>query len=58
MTPGAIDAMDRAAFVAAPGWVFERSRWVAEAAWDAAPFASRDALHAAMVARALGRLAA
>jgi 2-oxo-4-hydroxy-4-carboxy-5-ureidoimidazoline decarboxylase len=29
--------------------VFERSPWVAERAWKRGPFASRDALHAAMM---------
>jgi 2-oxo-4-hydroxy-4-carboxy-5-ureidoimidazoline decarboxylase len=29
--------------------VFEESPWIAEAAWDARPFGSLDALHAAMV---------
>lgn len=45
-----LNAMDRAGFVAALGGVFEHSPWVAEGAWDARPFASVDALHAAMVA--------
>jgi 2-oxo-4-hydroxy-4-carboxy-5-ureidoimidazoline decarboxylase len=45
-----INASDRAAFVAALGGVFEHSPWVAEAAYDAGPFASVDALHGAMVA--------
>jgi OHCU decarboxylase len=46
---------DRTSFVAAVGWVFEDSPWVAERAWAARPFASLDALHDAMtteVARA------
>ena len=38
------------AFVAALGGVFEHSPWVAQRACDARPFASVDALHAAMVA--------
>ena len=50
----AINAADRAAFVAALGAVFESSPWVAEAAWASRPFASVDALHAAMAA-AVGR---
>jgi 2-oxo-4-hydroxy-4-carboxy-5-ureidoimidazoline decarboxylase len=41
--------MDREAFIATLGEVFEHSPWVAEAAWPAAPFASRDALLDAMV---------
>jgi 2-oxo-4-hydroxy-4-carboxy-5-ureidoimidazoline decarboxylase len=39
----------RQAFVAALGTVIEESPWVAERAWEARPFASLDALHAAMV---------
>ena len=45
----AINAMDRDDFVAALGSTFEHSPWVAEGAWAARPFASLDALHAAMV---------
>ncbi|MGP0070643.1 MAG: 2-oxo-4-hydroxy-4-carboxy-5-ureidoimidazoline decarboxylase [Bryobacteraceae bacterium] len=41
--------MDRLGFVAAIGWVFEHSPWVAERAFDARPFANLDALHAAMI---------
>jgi 2-oxo-4-hydroxy-4-carboxy-5-ureidoimidazoline decarboxylase len=37
-------------FVERLGWVFENSPWVAERAWAHGPFASLDALHAAMVA--------
>jgi len=47
MTP--INAMDRAGFVQKFGGIFENSPWVAEQAWDKKPFASLDALHAAMV---------
>jgi OHCU decarboxylase len=43
------NAMDRAAFVQKFGGIFENSPWVAERAWDNKPFASLDALHAAMV---------
>lgn len=50
MTLAGINAMDRAAFVAALGGVFEHSPWVAERAFDARPFGSVDALHGAMVA--------
>src|SRR5438132_900841 len=46
----AINALDRDAFVALLGGIFERSPWVAAASWQARPFASVDALHAAMVA--------
>lgn len=45
----ALNAMDRDAFVAALGPTFENSPWVAEAAWSQRPFASVDALHAAML---------
>lgn len=45
----AVNGLSRDAFVAAFGAVFERAPWVAEAAWDARPFASLDDLHAAMV---------
>lgn len=45
-----VNAMDRNAFVVALGGAFEHSSWVAEKAWAARPFASVDALHAAMVA--------
>jgi 2-oxo-4-hydroxy-4-carboxy-5-ureidoimidazoline decarboxylase len=45
-----INAMDRAAFVAKFGGIFEKSPWVAETAWDKKPFASLDDMHAAMVA--------
>lgn len=41
--------MERDAFVAALGATFEHSPWVAEGAWLARPFASVDALHAAML---------
>jgi 2-oxo-4-hydroxy-4-carboxy-5-ureidoimidazoline decarboxylase len=46
----AVNAMDRDTFVAAFGGIFEHSPWVAERAWARRPFASPDALHAAMVA--------
>lgn len=46
----AVNAMTREAFVAALGSTFEHSPWVAEGAWPARPFASADALHAAMIA--------
>jgi 2-oxo-4-hydroxy-4-carboxy-5-ureidoimidazoline decarboxylase len=44
-----VDAMDRASFVRALGGVFEHSPWVAQRVWAAAPFASIEQLHAAMV---------
>jgi 2-oxo-4-hydroxy-4-carboxy-5-ureidoimidazoline decarboxylase len=42
--------LDRDAFVARFGGVFEDSPWIAAAAWDARPFAGVAELHAAMVA--------
>jgi 2-oxo-4-hydroxy-4-carboxy-5-ureidoimidazoline decarboxylase len=45
-----LNAMPQAEFRAALGAVFEHSPWVAERAWSRRPFASVDALHAAMVA--------
>jgi len=43
-----VNGMDRAAFVAAFGDVFEHSPWVAERAYDRRPFASPAELHTAM----------
>ena len=45
-----INSLDRPAFTARFGAVFEHSPWVAEAAWEQRPFADRTALHAAMCA--------
>lgn len=50
MTLADLNAADRDGFVAAVGWVFEHSPWVAERAWSRRPFASLVALHDAMVA--------
>lgn len=44
-----VNGMARDAFVAAFGSTFEHSPWVAEGAWPARPFASEEALHAAMI---------
>jgi OHCU decarboxylase len=44
-----LNRLDEAGFVAAIGWIFEHSPWVAERAFPARPFASLDALHAAMM---------
>lgn len=44
----ALNALDRAAFVARFGAVYEHSPWVAEQAWASRPFADREALDAAM----------
>lgn len=49
MTIDALNSLDRADFVAAIGWVFEHSPWIAERAWASRPFAGADALHGAMV---------
>jgi OHCU decarboxylase len=48
MTLDALNAADEAAFVAALGGIFEHSPWVAARAFAARPFASIEALHAAM----------
>jgi 2-oxo-4-hydroxy-4-carboxy-5-ureidoimidazoline decarboxylase len=48
MRLGELNAMDREAFVASIGWVFEHSPWVAERAYGAKPFASVDVLHETM----------
>jgi 2-oxo-4-hydroxy-4-carboxy-5-ureidoimidazoline decarboxylase len=44
----ALNAMDREAFVAVLGWIFEHSPWVAERAWELRPFSSCERLHRAM----------
>src|SRR5687768_3847804 len=50
LTLADINAASRDDFVAAIGWIFESSPWVAARAWRRRPFASVDDLHAAMVA--------
>lgn len=45
-----VNKMDQAAFTEALGGIFEKSPWVAEAAWSSRPFASVDDLHQKMVA--------
>jgi 2-oxo-4-hydroxy-4-carboxy-5-ureidoimidazoline decarboxylase len=50
MTLGELNVADEATFVTALGFIFEDSAWVAAGAWRARPFASIDALHAAMCA--------
>ena len=45
----ALNHLDQAGFVRALGAVFEDSPWVAERTYPARPFATLDALHAAMV---------
>jgi 2-oxo-4-hydroxy-4-carboxy-5-ureidoimidazoline decarboxylase len=47
---GALNAADEATFVAALGFIFEDSPWVAAGAWRSRPFSSIAALHAAMCA--------
>jgi 2-oxo-4-hydroxy-4-carboxy-5-ureidoimidazoline decarboxylase len=44
-----LNLLERAPFVESLGWVFEQSPWVAERAWQARPFATVEALHAAMI---------
>jgi 2-oxo-4-hydroxy-4-carboxy-5-ureidoimidazoline decarboxylase len=58
MTMADLNAMDRPAFVAAVGWVFEHSPSVAERAWDHRPFATLPALLTAMVDEVAGSLPA
>ena len=45
----AVNAMERSAFTAALGDIFEHSPWVADAAWAVRPFGSVRALHEAMM---------
>jgi 2-oxo-4-hydroxy-4-carboxy-5-ureidoimidazoline decarboxylase len=47
---GELNRMDRGAFIAALGEIFEHSPWVADRSFGDRPFASIGALHAAMVA--------
>ncbi|HUR33975.1 MAG TPA: 2-oxo-4-hydroxy-4-carboxy-5-ureidoimidazoline decarboxylase [Vicinamibacterales bacterium] len=54
MTLEELNASDREAFVAVVGWLFEDSPWVAERAWADRPFASPEALLAAMTAAVAG----
>ena len=48
--PSTAAALDRDAFVARYGSLFEHSPWVAEAAYDAGPFPDREQLLAALTA--------
>ena len=48
MTIGELSALSREQFVAAVGWVFEHSPWVAERAWEKRPFADLKQLHGTM----------
>lgn len=45
-----LNSLDRAAFTAALGHLFEHSPWVAEDTWPLRPFATAGALHAALCA--------
>jgi 2-oxo-4-hydroxy-4-carboxy-5-ureidoimidazoline decarboxylase len=49
MTIAEANALRREVFIAAFGWIFEESPWVAQRAWQHRPFADREALHRAMV---------
>lgn len=48
-TLGHINELDRLAFTAELGAVFEHSPWIASAAWENRPFASAEQLHEAMI---------
>lgn len=45
-----LNTLDRAGFVAICGRFFEHSPWIADRTWPTRPWASREALHAAMCA--------
>jgi 2-oxo-4-hydroxy-4-carboxy-5-ureidoimidazoline decarboxylase len=49
MTLSELNALDRAAFVAAIGWVFEDSPWIAEQVCGGRPYPSLEILHEMMV---------
>ena len=50
LTLARLNSMNQTGFTTALGFAFELSPWVVERAWDAKPFASVEALHAAMMA--------
>lgn len=50
MTLHDVNGLNQAGFVAAVGWVFEHSPWVAERAWARRPFRTADDLHDTLVA--------
>lgn len=54
LTIAELNRLDRDGFVAAVGHAFERSPWVAAAAWERRPFAGLAELHQAMVAAVAG----
>jgi len=51
VTLSEINSLDRAAFVAALGHLFEHSPWVAERTWPQRPFSDVARLHAALCAK-------
>jgi len=55
MTLSEVNALDRDAFVAAFGGIFEDSPWVAWRAWDSRPFASSPSVSRADLHRAMTR---
>src|SRR5262245_5196437 len=48
LTLAEVNSMGRAEFVGRFGAIYEKSPWVAETAWNARPFADRDALETAL----------
>jgi 2-oxo-4-hydroxy-4-carboxy-5-ureidoimidazoline decarboxylase len=50
ITIAQLNLLDRESFTALLGHLFEATPSIAETTWDARPFASRDALHMALVA--------
>ena len=48
-TAAEVSALDREAFVARLGHLFEGSPWIVDAAWERRPFADVDELHRALV---------
>jgi 2-oxo-4-hydroxy-4-carboxy-5-ureidoimidazoline decarboxylase len=49
MTLPQVNELRREDFIAALGWIFEDSPWVAERTWPHRPFTSLDRLHTAMI---------
>lgn len=49
VTMSEINALDRQAFVARLGFLFEGSPWIVAEAWDSRPWSSPEGLHAAML---------
>ena len=54
MTLADVNGLDHAEFVRRLGGIIEHSPWIAGAAWHERPFASIEALHAAMVGALMG----